>query len=41
MTDASAGEQIRRDFAVGWGRIGAAWGVTPSTATEPKQRERP
>lgn len=26
-------EQIRRDFAVGWGRIGAAWGVTPSTAT--------
>lgn len=26
-------EQIRRDFAVGWGRIGAAWGVAPSTAT--------
>jgi DNA-binding transcriptional regulator GbsR (MarR family) len=26
-------EQIRHDFAVGWGRIGAAWGVTPSTAT--------
>ncbi|HEY7599236.1 MAG TPA: hypothetical protein VH741_04845 [Candidatus Limnocylindrales bacterium] len=26
-------EQIRRDFAAGWGRIGAAWGVTPSTAT--------
>lgn len=27
------GEQIRRDFAAGWGRIGAAWGVAPSTAT--------
>jgi DNA-binding transcriptional regulator GbsR (MarR family) len=26
-------EQIRRDFAAGWGRIGAAWGVAPSTAT--------
>ena len=26
-------EQIRRDFAIGWGRIGAAWGVAPSTAT--------
>jgi DNA-binding transcriptional regulator GbsR (MarR family) len=26
-------EQIRRDFARGWGRIGAAWGVAPSTAT--------
>jgi len=26
-------EQIRRDFATGWGRIGAAWGVAPSTAT--------
>ena len=26
-------EQIRRDFAYGWGRIGAAWGVAPSTAT--------
>ena len=26
-------EQIRRDFASGWGRIGAAWGVAPSTAT--------
>lgn len=25
-------EQIRRDFALGWGRIGAAWGVAPSTA---------
>jgi DNA-binding transcriptional regulator GbsR (MarR family) len=32
MTDDDA-EQIRRDFAVGWGRIGAAWGVAPSTAT--------
>jgi DNA-binding transcriptional regulator GbsR (MarR family) len=26
-------EQIRRDFATRWGRIGAAWGVPPSTAT--------
>jgi serine/threonine-protein kinase HipA len=26
-------EQIRRDFATGWGRIGAAWGIAPSTAT--------
>jgi DNA-binding transcriptional regulator GbsR (MarR family) len=26
-------EQIRRDFAYGWGQIGAAWGVAPSTAT--------
>lgn len=25
-------EQIRRDFAAGWAKIGAAWGVTPSTA---------
>jgi DNA-binding transcriptional regulator GbsR (MarR family) len=25
-------ERIRRDFASGWGKIGAAWGVTPSTA---------
>lgn len=25
-------EQIRRDFAAGWARIGSAWGVTPSTA---------
>ena len=25
-------EQIRRDFAAGWARVGAAWGVTPSTA---------
>jgi DNA-binding transcriptional regulator GbsR (MarR family) len=32
MADTGA-EQIRRDFAVGWGRIGAAWGVAPSTAT--------
>ena len=23
---------IRRDFAHAWGRIGAAWGVAPSTA---------
>jgi DNA-binding transcriptional regulator GbsR (MarR family) len=35
MTDDNQGlaEQIRRDFAAGWGRIGAAWGVAPSTAT--------
>jgi DNA-binding transcriptional regulator GbsR (MarR family) len=26
-------EDIRRTFALGWGRIGAAWGVAPSTAT--------
>jgi len=26
-------EQIRRDFAASWGKIGAAWGVAPSTAT--------
>lgn len=26
-------EQIRRDFAAAWGKIGAAWGVAPSTAT--------
>jgi DNA-binding transcriptional regulator GbsR (MarR family) len=26
-------EQITRDFAARWGRIGAAWGVPPSTAT--------
>ncbi len=25
-------EAIRRDFAQAWGRIGAAWGVAPSTA---------
>jgi DNA-binding transcriptional regulator GbsR (MarR family) len=25
-------ETIRRDFAQAWGRIGAAWGVAPSTA---------
>ena len=25
-------EQIQRDFAAAWGRIGAAWGVAPSTA---------
>ena len=25
-------ERIRRDFAQAWGRIGAAWGVAPSTA---------
>ena len=25
-------ESIRRDFAQAWGRVGAAWGVAPSTA---------
>ena len=29
----SAAEELRRSFAVAWGRIGAAWGVAPSTAT--------
>lgn len=29
---ATTAEQIRRDFAVAWGEIGAAWGVAPSTA---------
>jgi DNA-binding transcriptional regulator GbsR (MarR family) len=33
MSPQDEAEQIRRDFAVGWGRIGAAWGVAPSTAT--------
>lgn len=28
----STAEQIRRTFAAAWGEIGAAWGVTPSTA---------
>ncbi len=26
-------EQIRRDFASGWAKVGAAWGVAPSTAS--------
>ncbi len=26
-------EGIRRDFAARWGRVGAAWGVAPSTAS--------
>ena len=30
--DEDTSELIRRDFARGWGAIGAAWGVTPSTA---------
>jgi DNA-binding transcriptional regulator GbsR (MarR family) len=33
LPDDNTTEQIRRDFAFGWGRIGAAWGVAPSTAT--------
>jgi DNA-binding transcriptional regulator GbsR (MarR family) len=33
-TDApSAAEALRRSFAAAWGRIGASWGVAPSTAT--------
>lgn len=30
---ASAAEELRRSFAVAWGRIGASWGIAPSTAT--------
>jgi DNA-binding transcriptional regulator GbsR (MarR family) len=30
---ASAAEELRRSFAVAWGKIGASWGVAPSTAT--------
>ena len=30
--DLERAEAIRRDFAHAWGRIGAAWGVAPSTA---------
>jgi DNA-binding transcriptional regulator GbsR (MarR family) len=29
----SQAEALRRSFAVAWGRIGASWGVAPSTAT--------
>jgi DNA-binding transcriptional regulator GbsR (MarR family) len=29
----SAAEELRRSFAVAWGKIGASWGVAPSTAT--------
>ncbi len=29
----SAAEGLRREFATAWGRIGASWGVAPSTAT--------
>jgi DNA-binding transcriptional regulator GbsR (MarR family) len=29
----SAAEELRRSFALAWGRIGASWGVAPSTAT--------
>ena len=29
----SAAEGLRRSFAVAWGRVGAAWGIAPSTAT--------
>ena len=28
-----AAERLRREFALAWGRIGASWGVAPSTAT--------
>ncbi len=33
MTTPSQAESIRREFAHAWGRIGAAWGVAPSTAS--------
>lgn len=29
----SDAEELRRSFAAAWGRIGASWGVAPSTAT--------
>ena len=29
----TAAEELRRSFAAAWGRIGASWGVAPSTAT--------
>lgn len=29
----TAAEDLRRSFAAAWGRIGASWGVAPSTAT--------
>lgn len=31
--DLTAAERVRRDFALAWGSIGAAWGIAPSTAT--------
>ena len=30
---ATTAEGIRREVAEEWGRVGAAWGVSPSTAT--------
>jgi DNA-binding transcriptional regulator GbsR (MarR family) len=32
LPEPEAAEDIRREFAAGWGRIGGAWGVAPSTA---------
>jgi DNA-binding transcriptional regulator GbsR (MarR family) len=32
LVSSAEAEQIRRTFAAAWGDIGAAWGVTPSTA---------
>ena len=32
MNGSDEAEQIRRDFATAWSRIGAAWGVSPSSA---------
>jgi DNA-binding transcriptional regulator GbsR (MarR family) len=29
----SPAERLRREFALAWGSIGAAWGIAPSTAT--------
>jgi len=31
--DDGSAESLRRSFAAAWGRIGASWGVAPSTAT--------
>ncbi|HSK94623.1 MAG TPA: hypothetical protein VLA76_11265 [Candidatus Angelobacter sp.] len=31
--DPTDAERLRRAFASAWGRIGASWGITPSTAT--------
>lgn len=33
MPQVTEAEALRRSFAVAWGRIGASWGVAPSTAT--------
>ena len=33
MTEIDETADVRRDFAAGWGRMGATWGVSPSSAT--------